>query len=121
MMASKETGTEPPAELLEEFRQATASNGAAPAGVPSAGDRDREDERRLEAMASVLTEEAPPLPGEGKRCRLCEAAPGVLLAMLGLGLVYVGVDLATGGWLSRRLAGPPPGQEEEAGDGSATD
>jgi hypothetical protein len=109
-MPTEETGFEPdgpPAELLEEYRELQASvNGS---GQP------REDQEADDMPANIPGAAAEALETARRTCRLCDAAPGVLLAALGLGLLYVGVDLAGGGWLSRRLAGRAPEQESDSG------
>ena len=40
---------------------------------------------------------------EGPGCTWCERGSGMILLLGAAGLAYIGLDLLTGGWLSRRF------------------
>lgn len=51
--------------------------------------------------------------GDDDECTWCQRAPGLILIGAAVVLGYIGVDILTGGWLTRMLTGaaaavPPP-------------
>lgn len=52
-----------------------------------------------------------------QECSWCERGSGLVLVAGAVALLYIGVDLITGGWLSRAVIGapPPPAAESVTG------
>jgi hypothetical protein len=49
--------------------------------------------------------DTPPADETAPRCTWCERSSGLILLVGAIGLAYIGLDLLTGGWLSRALVG----------------